>query len=424
MSRPILIAAVVFLSFLVAAPPGEAAWTWPVRGEVITPYRNGDDPYAGGQHRGVDIAGDVGAPVVAATPGEVRFAGVAGVSGLTVSLRTADGRYDTSYLHLSAISVNKGDPVAAGDRLGAVGTTGTRSAVAPHLHFGVRDAGSSAAYHDPLGFLPPLATTGAPQPAAPAPAPEAVPSAPSPNPVPQPAPTARRAPSPERAPRLTPRAVPNRLPNPAAGRARRAPGRVSHPAAGRVRQGAPGRVAHPEAGRGPHGAPGRVAHPEAGRVRHGALGRVLHPEAGTVRHAAPIRVSPTNGHRVRDGALKRVPDRTPADVHRSRLADGPASATLADVDRRASRAPSPEGRSSSPRASAPPEHAHSEATRPAAPDAPGSGRVSGPDAGWALACLGLLLAAALVGTSGGGRDFVKRRGAAVGKAVRPLLGRG
>src|SRR3954452_16848809 len=34
-------------------PPGAAAagdWAWPVRGQVITPYRNGANPYAGGQH--------------------------------------------------------------------------------------------------------------------------------------------------------------------------------------------------------------------------------------------------------------------------------------------------------------------------------------------------------------------------------------
>ncbi|MBA2439082.1 MAG: hypothetical protein H0V50_00220, partial [Thermoleophilaceae bacterium] len=36
------------------AEPARAAgsWTWPVRGEVITQFHNGSDPYAGGQHRG------------------------------------------------------------------------------------------------------------------------------------------------------------------------------------------------------------------------------------------------------------------------------------------------------------------------------------------------------------------------------------
>ena len=39
--------------------------------------------------------------------------------------------------------------------LGAVGTTGSRSATEPHLHFGVREAGSEHAYRNPLDFLPP-----------------------------------------------------------------------------------------------------------------------------------------------------------------------------------------------------------------------------------------------------------------------------
>src|SRR5215212_2311087 len=161
------------VAFFVLAQPANAAWVWPVDGHVITPYRNGADPYATGQHRGIDIAAPVGAPVVAAAGGDVRFAGTAGSSGVTVGIRTADG-YDTSYLHLSSLSVRAGARVAAGERIGAVGTTGVRSAAAPHLHFGVRDAGSRYDYHDPLAFLPPPAT--APEPPATAPVPVTAPA--------------------------------------------------------------------------------------------------------------------------------------------------------------------------------------------------------------------------------------------------------
>ena len=71
-------------------PPATAAtgWTWPVVGHVITPYRNGSDPYAGGQHRGIDVAAPTSTPVAVAAAGTVRFAGTAGSSGLTVSIRT------------------------------------------------------------------------------------------------------------------------------------------------------------------------------------------------------------------------------------------------------------------------------------------------------------------------------------------------
>ncbi len=96
-------------------------WTWPVEGEVVRAYRNGADPYARGQHRGIDIAAPDGAAVVAAAAGSVRFAGTAGSSGLTVSVRTADGRFDTSYLHLGSLAVARGQRVRAGQVFGSVG---------------------------------------------------------------------------------------------------------------------------------------------------------------------------------------------------------------------------------------------------------------------------------------------------------------
>ena len=192
--RLLATSALALLSALAAASPALAAWTWPADGEVITSYLNGADPYAAGQHRGVDIAGPFGAPVVAATAGTVRFAGTAGSSGLTVSVRTSDGRLDLSYLHLSSLAVGAGQRVAAGTRIGAVGTTGRRSAAQPHVHFGVRDAGSAHGYHDPLAFLSP---PGAPAPRAPRPVPVAAPAG------------RRPVPLPERLPRAAPIAAPS-----------------------------------------------------------------------------------------------------------------------------------------------------------------------------------------------------------------------
>lgn len=165
--RPIafLAALAVALSLQAVGAVSAAAsddWTWPVRGDVVTPYRNGDDPYAGGQHRGIDIAAPVDTPVLAAVGGRVTFAGVAGVSGLTVSVQTADGRFDLSYLHLSVAAVHEGESVGGGDRIGAVGVSGRRSVDQPHLHFGIREAGSRHGYRNPLDFLPPVAPPRAP----------------------------------------------------------------------------------------------------------------------------------------------------------------------------------------------------------------------------------------------------------------------
>jgi hypothetical protein len=222
--RPLL---ATLTAFLLLTTPAAASWTWPVSGEVITPYRNGTDPYASGQHRGIDIAAPDGTRVAAAAAGEVRFAGTAGSSGLTVSIRTGNG-YDTSYLHLSSLAVRAGGHVDAGDRIGAVGTTGTRSATQPHLHFGVRDAGSRHAYHDPMRFLPPVAAgprapdppplatvpDPAPTPPAAAPAPARV-LKPAPRRAPRPAPVGRRAPRPAPVGRRAPRPAPAGHPTPA-----------------------------------------------------------------------------------------------------------------------------------------------------------------------------------------------------------------
>ena len=148
----------IALTLLALLLPAEArAWTWPVSGEVVTRYRNGPDPYAGGQHRGIDIAAPAGAAVVAGRAGTVVFAGSLGGAGLTVSVRTSDGRFDTSYLHLGSTAVARGAAVSEGDPIGTVGTSGRMTVGEPHLHFGVRTAGTRHDYHDPLALLPPRA---------------------------------------------------------------------------------------------------------------------------------------------------------------------------------------------------------------------------------------------------------------------------
>jgi hypothetical protein len=191
-------------------------WTWPIRGPVVTTYRNGSDPYAAGQHRGVDIGAPVGARVVAATRGTVTFAGTVGSSGLTVAERTADGRFDLSYLHLASAAVHSGDQVGAGAVLGSVGTSGRSSADQPHLHFGVREAGSHTAYRDPLDFLPPLPAAEAPRPT-PAPVPVAHPATPPEHPAAahDPAPAAFPVPAALPAPTAHPSPVPSAGPHPA-----------------------------------------------------------------------------------------------------------------------------------------------------------------------------------------------------------------
>ena len=254
--RFLLALSIALAIVMAAAPRASAAWLWPVDGEVLTPYRNGDDPYAAGMHRGIDIAAPLGSPVVAAEAGRVTFAGVAGSSGLTVAVDT--GALTTSYLHLASTAVRRGDAVRAGDRVGEVGESGSnRSAAQPHLHFGVRQTGSAHGYRDPLGLLGPRITpreAPAPEPVgAPAALPEPV--APEPAPVPSPRPRRRPAPEPTPVPAPAPVRVPVERPAPA-------PAPVRRPAPSARR--AP-RVPLP--GRGPAAQPVRGARVPAHRMR-------------------------------------------------------------------------------------------------------------------------------------------------------------
>lgn len=394
--RLLLITTAALVTSLGFAAPARAEWLWPLHGEVITLYRNGDDPYAGGQHRGIDIAAPVGTRVTAATGGEVRFAGTAGSSGLTVSLRTADGRYDTSYLHLSSISVREGQSVSAGDALGAVGTTGSRSASPPHLHFGVREAGRRHAYRNPLDFLPPRPAPPAPEapPPTPAPVPAPRPVAPAPFPVIEPA--ARRVPLGTPAPRRVP--VGGRAPRsvPVGGRAlERVP--VGDPAPRRVPVGGRAPRAVPQGGPGriPARAPGGVAarlpagDPALRGVPRGAPGAVPSPRAvpgGEPAADGARRAGPLGGP-VADGVARSGPQ------HGLSPSQGPAG-----------HRPTPE---------------------PGAA-AEGSGRTGapGPDIGWVIACIGLLLAAAMLGLTEDGRKATRKSHARLTGLLRPLRGRG
>jgi hypothetical protein len=121
-------------------------------GEVVTPYRNGSDRYAAGQHRGLDIAAPAGSPVRAIVDGRVSFSGKLPDGGQAVTVRTSDGSYLISFLHLSSRGLARGAAVETGALIGASGTTGKRSIEQPHLHLSVRRA-SDRAYLDPMTLL-------------------------------------------------------------------------------------------------------------------------------------------------------------------------------------------------------------------------------------------------------------------------------
>lgn len=124
------------------------AWIWPVRGPVINAFDPPDSPFGAG-HRGIDIAVRVGTTIVAAESGSVSFAGrVGGHLFITID---HGGQLSSTYSWLSTSAVRRGDTVARGQPIGATGV-GHPGSVVPHLHFGVRLAGT---YLDPLALLGP-----------------------------------------------------------------------------------------------------------------------------------------------------------------------------------------------------------------------------------------------------------------------------
>ncbi len=140
-----------------------AAWSWPLGGDVLRGFSFSGDPYAGGLHRGVDVAGGVGDPVLAPVGGTVSYVGTVPTHGRTVTILTEDG-YSVTVTHLGETAVAKGSSVAEGERIGSAGSSGTSEHAGTYVHLGVRVAAESEGYVDPMRFLPPRPVPSAPQP--------------------------------------------------------------------------------------------------------------------------------------------------------------------------------------------------------------------------------------------------------------------
>ena len=95
-------------------------------------------------HNGVDFGAPKGTPVHAVGDGTVQFSGTNGGHGRFVKLDHA-GPYESSYSHLSKLTVKKGQKVRQGQIVGYVGSTGL--ATGPHLHY---QFWKNGAYVNPL----------------------------------------------------------------------------------------------------------------------------------------------------------------------------------------------------------------------------------------------------------------------------------
>lgn len=98
-------------------------------------------------HAGMDLAAYRSAPIVAAGPGVVTFAGTRSGYGRLVEVDHGYG-FKTRYAHLQSVEITKGANVNLGDTVGKMGSTGRSTG--PHLHYEVWFRGKT---YNPVKFL-------------------------------------------------------------------------------------------------------------------------------------------------------------------------------------------------------------------------------------------------------------------------------
>lgn len=121
-----------------------SGFAWPFPGGGISQY-------ASWYHMALDIAGSVGAPIVAAQTGTVTKTSVGmwdGGYGTNMYISDGSGT-ETHYAHLLGINVSVGDKVVAGKTvIGFNGSTGRSTG--PHVHFEIRKNGILV---NPIAYL-------------------------------------------------------------------------------------------------------------------------------------------------------------------------------------------------------------------------------------------------------------------------------
>ena len=90
------------------------------------------------KHNGIDYRAPTGTPVWAVADGTVMAAGSAGAAGKRISIDHGNS-LQSYYMHLSRISVKRGQKVHQRKLIGRVGSTGRSTG--PHLHFGLKYKG-------------------------------------------------------------------------------------------------------------------------------------------------------------------------------------------------------------------------------------------------------------------------------------------
>ena len=124
-----------------------SAFAWPVAGQITSGFGLRVHPILrfARMHRGIDFGAGYGAPIVAASDGQVIGAGWSGGYGRQVRIAHGGGIV-TSYSHMSRTVAEPGGFVRQGQLIGYVGSSGLSTG--PHLHYEVYRNGAPV---NPLG---------------------------------------------------------------------------------------------------------------------------------------------------------------------------------------------------------------------------------------------------------------------------------
>ena len=119
-------------------------WQWPAIGKVSKEFTQTKNA----AHKGIDITGSYGQPVMAANDGIVVYSG----SGLAAYGKLLIIKHDDSFLsayaHNSRLLVETGKKVKVGEKIAEIGRSGTTYS---HLHFEIRKKGRPV---NPMSLLP------------------------------------------------------------------------------------------------------------------------------------------------------------------------------------------------------------------------------------------------------------------------------
>ena len=119
------------------------SWHWPAKGRIVEGFSVAEQG-----NKGIDISGQKGQPVYAASGGKVVYAGSAlrGYGKLIILKHNDD--YLSAYAHNDELRVREGDSVKGGAVIANMGST---DAPDVRLHFEIRYKGKSI---NPMGYLP------------------------------------------------------------------------------------------------------------------------------------------------------------------------------------------------------------------------------------------------------------------------------